>query len=86
LLFVLDRNGVPSEGQFVKLPVASKFPVEVVTALSTAPKEASLYVLGFANADDGFGVQGSQVWSKFIPMLRGHTIRLLGRPLDPTYS
>ncbi|KAH0563317.1 hypothetical protein GP486_002110 [Trichoglossum hirsutum] len=38
-----------------------------ITTLSTRPGGTGLYALGFPNADDGHGIKGSQVWTKFFP-------------------
>jgi hypothetical protein len=67
LLFAIDANGVPSVGQQMRLLKPNTFPGGKVTALSTKPVDTSLFVVGFPNAQDDRGVQGSQVWSKFFP-------------------
>jgi Domain of unknown function (DUF1929) len=45
LLFLIDRNGVPSKGKFLKLRTARAF----IMPISTDPGVTGLYVIGFDN-------------------------------------
>ena len=63
LLFLIDVNGIPSEGKFIQIPDPNVFPKKAtVTAVSTHLGGTSLYVVGL---DEGKG--GGRVWSKFFP-------------------
>ena len=60
LLFLIDVDGIPSEGRFIQMSVSNVFPAGTkVTAVSTHRDSTSLYL----NGHDG------HVWSKFFPSL-----------------